>query len=819
MRTRPLTMEISFCLQAVLLAACSPSISVSEAAGKDSAEEWTTINKDPSSQRYVDLDQITPGNAGGMKALCEIRLNEPGFFSSGLLMVDRTIYVTTFRATYAIDAATCALRWRAVSNGGPALHTANRGPAYLDGMVFRGLGDGRVVGLDAKTGELKWQQSHAQPKQLESFVAAPIAWDGKVFIGIAQGDLGLRGRLTALDAKTGQEVWRFHTVPEPGDATWGGGKPAGGGFWTTFSLDPTTREVFGPVGNPAPDFRSEVRPGDNFYTNAVVALDAATGRLNWHYQHTPRDDHDWDLGAAPTLYKTKGGKAMIAVAGKDGYVVGVDRATHEITFRTPVTTIANNLELPAKRSLVCPGLGGGVQFTGPAYQPELGVLFVGAVDWCSYYKKPKPIAGKPPKPAGAGAPAALGAPKSSGGKAAKLPEGDAEAALADFVTLPRGWITAVDGETGRVLWRHSTDAQMLAGIVTTKSQLVLGGDVRGNLFAFDGKTGAVKNHISVGAALNGGLISYAVDGTQYVAAAVGGMTLNPRGVAGPPGVRIYGLKGGDALKLVTLDRMPPGGMGIPVGAEKFMLSCAPCHGPTGQGGNYPSLARSTELGDPAMLKTFLSAVPPPMPVLYPSMLNDADVTDIAGFLKSVAIKGKGPTGPYVQPKSSGSPQWQAIYSVLTHPRCMNCHTLDDFPRQTDDRYPHVFGVLKGPDNRGVEMKRCDACHGITNNTSTGIPGRLDWHVPPLSMTSESSPGVAKSGPQLCADLKNKKKNNNRDLAQLVEFVESDQFILWGWDPGTRPNGTPRTTPPLPTHHDFIRVFKEWVAAGAPCPES
>jgi alcohol dehydrogenase (cytochrome c) len=163
----------------------------------------------------------------------------------------------------------------------------------------------------AKTGKLLWDQQHADPKQNESFVAAPIAWDGRVFIGIAISDLGIRGRLIALDAKTGKELWRFYTVPEPGK-----GQPTGGGFWTTFSLDPGTGEVLGPAANPAPDFDVSVRPGPNVYTNSVIALNAATGHLNWYYQHTPADDHDWDLGSAPTLYRTRRGRDMIAVAGR-----------------------------------------------------------------------------------------------------------------------------------------------------------------------------------------------------------------------------------------------------------------------------------------------------------------------------------------------------------------------------------------------------------------------------------------------------------------------------------------------------------------------
>ena len=328
---------------AVLLFSFSASI-----AAQDN-QEWITINKDYSSQRYVDLDQINTGNVSALKPVCEAHLNEPSWFSSGVLMVERTLYVSTLRATYAVDAATCEVRWRDVIKLGPTANISNRGPAYLNGMIFRGTADGRVIALDAKSGKVMWDQQHADPKQNESFVAAPIAWDGKVFIGIAISDLGIRGRLMALDAKTGKELWRFYTVPEPGK-----GQPKGGGFWTTFSLDPATGEVFGPAANPAPDFDTSVRPGDNIYTNSVIALNAATGKLNWYYQHTPRDDHDWDLGSAPTLYRTRSGKDMVAVAGKDGWVIGFDRTTKVQMFKTPGTTITNHGPLPDKLSISMP---------------------------------------------------------------------------------------------------------------------------------------------------------------------------------------------------------------------------------------------------------------------------------------------------------------------------------------------------------------------------------------------------------------------------------------------------------------------------------
>ena len=360
------------------------------------AQEWTTINKDYSSQRYVDLDQITPKNVGGLKESCEFQLNEASWFSSGLLIVDRTLFVDTMRATYAIDATTCALRWRTVLKFSVPANINNRGPAYMDGTIFRGTVDGRVVALDAKTGNILWDQQYADPKKGESFVAAPIAWKGKVFIGIAISDLGIQGRMLALDAKTGKEIWHFYTVP-PGNQdavqTWGGEMKrgvGGGGFWTSFSLDPATNELFIPVANPAPDFMVEIRPGENLYTDSVVSLNADTGKLNWYHQVTPKDDHDWDTSSPPTLYRSRRGKDMLAIADKTGFVTGIDRKTKAVVFHTPGTTILNNGPLPETPTLTCPGLGGGSQFYGSAYQPEIGALYVGMVDWCSYYARPKP---------------------------------------------------------------------------------------------------------------------------------------------------------------------------------------------------------------------------------------------------------------------------------------------------------------------------------------------------------------------------------------------------------------------------------------------
>jgi len=411
-----------------LLLLSTLSLSAEIFAANAAPDDSVTINKDYSSQRYVDLDEITSENVGQLKEICEVRLNEPTMFSSGLLKVGRTLYVDTTDSTAAFDAATCELRWRyPIVFGRNQVGNNNRGPAYLDGRIFRGTTDGRLIALDAKTGQLLWEAPAAEPGKGESFISAPIAWDGKVFIGIAISDLGIAGRLMAFAADTGNELWHFATTL---------GSPSGGGFWTTYSLDPNTGEVFGPVANPFPDFSRKPADRDlTKYTDSVISVDAGTGELKWSRQIVPRDDHDFDLSAAPTLYRTSNdaaGRNMVAVAGKSGRVYGIDRATQLVVFNTPATTLENDLEPLAREwTHVCPGVNGGAQFNGAAYHPGTGALYVGMVDFCSWFAKGKDF----------------GDPFLGGVGGAQVKDWSTAAKL----QAPRGWITAIDGKTGAVL--------------------------------------------------------------------------------------------------------------------------------------------------------------------------------------------------------------------------------------------------------------------------------------------------------------------------------------------------------------------------------
>jgi mono/diheme cytochrome c family protein len=432
-----------------------------------------------------------------------------------------------------------------------------------------------------------------------------------------------------------------------------------------------------------------------------------------------------------------------------------------------------------------------------AYHPGLGILYTGMVDWCFYYST-KEYSGQP------------GFWVEDGGTI-----------RADFSQRARGWITAMDGETGKVLWKYEADAAVLAGLTPTKGGILFGGDVRGNLLALDAKSGQILKRIDAKGALNHGLISYAIDGNQYVAAAVGGLSYNAYGVSGPLRVTVYGLTGGDTPKIVKLERgpiTPIPATGAAGDRLAFASFCGSCHSSTGKLGRIaPPLVHHSELGDPEVLKTFLSSVPPPMPIVYPGLLEDKDVEMIAAYLKTLTTS-ENPQAPgaYKQPTTEGSAQWKAVYSVLTSPRCINCHTITDYPRQTDIRYPHIYSIARGADDHGAPIGRCSMCHGSENNTATGVPGRSDWHLAPLTMAWESAPGIAMTGPELCAMLKDRLRNGNRDLPELLTHVRSEHLVLWAWDPGTRWNGEARKPAPI-SHEEFVNSFKAWVDAGASCP--
>ena len=490
---------------------------------------WPSYNKTLASDRFSSLSEINRENAGRLKVLCTYDTHQYTGFNSGLLMVDGALLFATEHDTFSIDPITCREKWHKHESYSPATpQPVNRGVAYLDGRVFRGTQDGRVLAYDFKSGERLWETAIADPKKSESAPAAPIAWNDLVFIGNAGGDFkGVKGRMYALEAATGRIVWEFYLVPkQPGDPTRGpqgvspldtsswdvaGGSPiSGGATWTSYTLDPTTGLLYVPGGNPAPDFAATLRGGANLYTDSVVVLDAKTGAYRTHFKLMPKDWHDWDISSAPALVTTASGKHVMLVAPKDGHLYGFDLDTKERLYRVPVTAVENaDVPFSAEKSVhFCPGSIGGAEWNGPAYDPRNNLVLVGEVQWCTTVRVERTR-------------------KTEG--AANFSPWSGEDSInpfnmwgkADPVFQWAGWLYAVDADSGQWRWRAKTNYPVQSGVAPTAGGLVFFGDMGGNLYALDADTGRELWGEKIGGAIGGGVITYTTPRGQRVAAATG----------------------------------------------------------------------------------------------------------------------------------------------------------------------------------------------------------------------------------------------------------------------------------------------------------
>lgn len=487
-------------------------------AAASASRDWPSYNGTLEGTRYSTLAQITPANAASLERACTFDTGEQMSMQSGPVVVNGVLYLTTDTSTYAIDAATCRRVWHtAKSYEKLGFLKNNHGVAFMEGRLFRVHGGVHAYALDAATGRVLWDVPF-RVAEGEGAPMAPLAWNGLVFVGNSGGDnLGVQGHVHALDAATGREVWRFDVIPDTGAprATWPSGPnappPTGGGLWSSFTLDPTTGTLYVPAGNPAPDFMPRLRDGANLYANSLIALDARTGRLRDHVQVVDgrRDWHDWDVSAAPALVRTRAGRALLALAGKDGQLHGVSPSPMRITWSVPTTT-RENIDAPltpARAVRFCPGTQGGTEWNGPAYHPGLNLVFTGAVDWCTSIRQVHPDSIPHPLPMDF--------------------TGHAGGGFGDFdpKTQWKGWITATDPDAGQIRWRHQTRTPILAGVTTTAGGLVLTGDMDGRLLVLDAQSGKVVRELETGAPIGAGVITYEAGGQEYIA--VAGGTISP----------------------------------------------------------------------------------------------------------------------------------------------------------------------------------------------------------------------------------------------------------------------------------------------------
>lgn len=480
-------------------------------------DDWLRYNRDYLGQRHSPLTQITAQNVATLVPKCVFQTGEVGSFQASPVIRAGKMYFTTANNTYALDAATCHKLWKYEYPPVAAPLAVNRGVALYKGMLIRGTLDGHLIALDAENGNLLWDEWVADNRSGHFISAVPVVFGGKVFIGEAGADYGAAGHVHAFDALNGRHLWTFDAVPtgREGAPTSDKGQAVGGAStWTTITVEPATRRLYVPLGNPGLDFDGAARPGPNLYSDSIVVIDADTGKLEWYAQQNPHDVHDWDTAAAPVLYDLDQ-KRFMAVGSKDARLYLYDRDSHVLIARVNLTGRLNDTTpLSSAHGLhVCPGFLGGVEWNGPAYDPLDQMIFVNTVDWCGTFRRAKNAH-----------------ENAQGGTGTTDPPSEA-----------RGWLRAFDAATGEQRWSYEAGTPMLAGITTTATGVLLTGTAQGDFLAFDARTGRKLYGFYTGGSIAAGPSIYLAGGREYVAVASGNSSKSLWQVDGASTLIVFGL--------------------------------------------------------------------------------------------------------------------------------------------------------------------------------------------------------------------------------------------------------------------------------------
>ena len=516
-----------------------------EAAGEP--RNWLTYSGGYFSQRYSALDQITPANVTDLALQWVYQSPSAGTWQPTPIVVDGVMYLTQRpNDVVALDARTGRVFW-IYSYPTPSDHKAccganNRGVAVLGDRVFMATLDAHVVALDAATGAELWNVEVADKEVAYAFTLAPLAVKDKVLVGSTGGDQGIRGFIAALDAATGAEAWRFHTIPgpgEPGHETWEPCPPnpetycdpeawkhGGGAAWITGSYDPELNLIYWGTGNPGPDFNRAQRPGDNLYTSSVVAVDADTGRIRWHFQFTPGDPYDYDSVQIPVLADIERGGTLFKVvlwANRNGFYYVLDRATGRFLSGQPFISVnwaeglddsGRPIETPQPPGApTYPGIHGGTNWYSPSFSPRTELFYISAWennatifgDGPAEYEEGEYFTGGSIRE-NLPAPYAAALPSLSRGPINNWTD-----------ALGNGAVLALDALTGEQKWKFEMTDVIRSGILTTASDLLFTGARSGYFQALDARSGELLWKASLGSQIVNGPVTYEVDGRQYVA--------------------------------------------------------------------------------------------------------------------------------------------------------------------------------------------------------------------------------------------------------------------------------------------------------------
>ena len=501
---------------------------------------WLTYSGGYDSQRHSLLRQIEPANVKNLELKWVLQNQVFGAWQSSPIVVDGVMYLTQRpNDVIAADAKTGKMFWlyRYTNSGRQQVCCGanNRGVAVLGDRLFMGTLDAHLVAIDASTGKPLWNIAVADDRLAYSITLAPLIIKDKVIVGVGGAEYGIRGFIAAFDPQTGKELWRFYTIPnpgEPGGDSWSGdaGSHGGGSVWVTGSYDPELNLTYWGVGNPGPDWNPAQRPGDNLYTDSVVALDADTGTLKWHYQFTPNDGYDYDAVQVPVLadisWKGTPTKAMLC-ANRNGFFYVLDRRTGQFLSGTPFVTVnwasgfdAKGRPIPTPQppgAPTYPGNQGGTNWYSPSYSPRTGLFYVSAwVNYGSVFRRESQAYEPGRRFVGGGNQTVTPVPEAPGigiGRRGPINNWTDE--------VGHGAVIAIDPRTGLAKWTFGQYDVTDAGILTTASDLLFTGGRDGYFHALDARTGSLLWKASLGSQIVSPPVTYQVDGKQYVTVIAG----------------------------------------------------------------------------------------------------------------------------------------------------------------------------------------------------------------------------------------------------------------------------------------------------------
>jgi alcohol dehydrogenase (cytochrome c) len=490
---------------------------------KTPAGDWLSYSGDYSGQRFSNLSQVDVDNVGRLVPQWLFHVPGSNRLETTPVVEAGVMYVTNSNEVFALDATSGRLIWH-YKLPGASRAIPNRGVALLGDSVYFVSGDATLTALDRRTGALLWCVRFAGPSKNYAATLAPLAIPNEVIVGVSGGDCGIRGYIDAYDAETGKHLWRFWTVPRAGEAgaeTWGGHPPnfAGGATWMTGTYEVQENVLYWTTGNPGPVFYGNQRPGDNLYTDSVIALDANTGKRKWSFQFTPHDTHDWDAEELPVLIDGAfegNTRKLLAQANRNGFFYLLDRRDGQMLLAKPFVKKLNwakgvfpdgrpdlisGMDPTPGGKLVCPGNVGATNWFSPSYSPQTGFLYAMTIEGCDVYVSSAP------------APAKGGCHTGTG----------VEHPLPNTAQL---FLRAIAIADGSIRWEIPITTALgyrdsMPGTLATAGGLVFFGDESGYIAAANGSDGSLLWDFYTGQTITASPMTYAVAGKQYLTIASG----------------------------------------------------------------------------------------------------------------------------------------------------------------------------------------------------------------------------------------------------------------------------------------------------------